>query len=417
LSRKRRFLGAIPACPQQTQKHLGRTANVQTQKIAKEIAATCLAAGLSVLLATAAAAHGSSGPKEPKISPFTIKKQGYFYAGGGYTADQHHWVGQMYVEYQIPEKQTSKYPIIMIHGGGLTGTNYIGTPDNRWGWRDYFVSRGWPVYVVDQPARGRSAWTTEEDYGPIRAPASAAGTESSYGRESNWPGTGLRGDFAFDQFMASLDSGMANNRAPQEAFTNGALVDLLDKIGPAVVLVHSQSGVNGWHSVDQRPNLVKALIAVEPYGPPFQGIPYGITSTPLKFSPPVTDPAQFQIVQQTTPNFPGAILCQLQKPPAAFKLPSMANSKAKILIVSSAEGARRNSDHCSKLFLEQAGVNDIEHVKLADVGILGHGHMMMVEKNNLMIAELMEKWLRKRLSLSNGNHDHDDDDDDHHHGH
>jgi pimeloyl-ACP methyl ester carboxylesterase len=177
-------------------------------------------------------------------------------------------------------------------------------------------------------------------------------------------------------------------------------MELIGKIGPAVVLVHSQSGVNGWASVDQRPNLVKALVSVEPFGPPFGSIPYGITCTPLQFSPTVTDPSDFEVEQPTVPSFPGAILCRLQKEPAKYELPSMASSKAKILILSSAEGGRRNSDHCSMLFLEQAGVNDIEHVRLGDVGILGHGHMMMVEENNLQIAELIEEWLSKKLASS-----------------
>ena len=65
--------------------------------------------------------------------------------------------GQMYVEYFIPQKHTSPYPIVMIHGGSQTGTNFTGTPDGREGWAQYFLRRGHAVYVVDQVARGRSA--------------------------------------------------------------------------------------------------------------------------------------------------------------------------------------------------------------------------------------------------------------------
>jgi hypothetical protein len=42
-------------------------------------------------------------------------------------------------------------------------------------------------------------------------------------------------------------------------------------------------------------------------------------------------------------------------------------------------------------------VKNIEHTKLERVGIHGNGHMMMLEKNNLVIAEYMEGWLRKKL--------------------
>ena len=34
-------------------------------------------------------------------------------------------------------------------------------------------------------------------------------------------------------------------------------------------------------------------------------------------------------------------------------------------------------------------------IKLAEAGIHGNGHMMMLEKNNLEIARLMADWLEK----------------------
>ena len=66
--------------------------------------------------------------------------------------------GQLYAEFQIPSKQTHPWPIIMVHGGGQTGTNFTGTPDGREGWAQYFLRQGYAVYVVDQVGRGRSAY-------------------------------------------------------------------------------------------------------------------------------------------------------------------------------------------------------------------------------------------------------------------
>lgn len=54
-------------------------------------------------------------------------------------------------------------------------------------------------------------------------------------------------------------------------------------------------------------------------------------------------------------------------------------------------------DHCTVKFLEQVGTHP-GWIKLADAGIHGNGHMMMLEKNNLDIAALMFKWLDKALS-------------------
>ena len=72
----------------------------------------------------------------------------------------------MFVEYQIPAKVTAPYPIVMIHGQFQNGSNFLGTPDDREGWAEYFVRRGFAVYVVDQAARGRSAYNAAAD-GPL----------------------------------------------------------------------------------------------------------------------------------------------------------------------------------------------------------------------------------------------------------
>src|SRR5687767_1950717 len=92
--------------------------------------------------------------------PLQIADQGCFFAGGEYveTKNGRTMRGQMYVQYQIPARQRHPYPLVMIHGGGQTGVNFVSTPDGRRGWADYFVANGYAVYVVDQPGRGRSGY-------------------------------------------------------------------------------------------------------------------------------------------------------------------------------------------------------------------------------------------------------------------
>src|SRR5688572_21857030 len=101
----------------------------------------------------------------------TIAAQGCFYVGGEYrqTSDGQIRAGQMYVQYQIPADRTQTHPVVMWHGGGQTGTNFMGTPDGRKGWSDYFLERGYAVYIVDQPGRARSGYFTEV-YGKTRRP-------------------------------------------------------------------------------------------------------------------------------------------------------------------------------------------------------------------------------------------------------
>ena len=49
-------------------------------------------------------------------------------------------------------------------------------------------------------------------------------------------------------------------------------------------------------------------------------------------------------------------------------------------------------DHCTAEFLKQAGVQ-AEHLKLADLGLHGNGHLHFMEKNNLEIIAGLEPWL------------------------
>ena len=132
------------------------------------INATMLRAGLraAVVVAVAgllAAPAAQAQQKQQQRGPLVLKSASYFYVGGKIDAKAKGSpiVGHMYVEYMIPQQLRSPYPIVMVHGGNQTGTNFTGTPDGREGWAQYFVRRGYAVYIVDQVARGRSAHWNE----------------------------------------------------------------------------------------------------------------------------------------------------------------------------------------------------------------------------------------------------------------
>ena len=85
---------------------------------------------------------------------------------------------------------------------------------------------------------------------------------------TQWPGKGVPGNPAFDQFFASQVEGIADVSVV-ERLNRDAGVALLDRIGPAILLTHSQSGPFGWAIADARPRLVRAILPIEPNGPPF----------------------------------------------------------------------------------------------------------------------------------------------------
>src|SRR3546814_20469190 len=78
---------------------------------------------------------------------------------------------------------------------------------------------------------------------------------------------------------------------------------LLDRTGPAIVVTHSAGGPSGWLAADARPEAVRAIVAIEPMGPPFfefapgSRLDWGLTASPLTWEPAVTDPAQLEAAE------------------------------------------------------------------------------------------------------------------------
>ena len=68
---------------------------------------------------------------------------------------------------------------------------------------------------------------------------------------------------ALDQYLAQLVPNTETTLEGGGTNTVDALAALLDKIGPAVVMVHSQSGVYGLDVVRRRPDKVRALVSIE----------------------------------------------------------------------------------------------------------------------------------------------------------
>ncbi|KAF7556574.1 hypothetical protein G7Z17_g1329 [Cylindrodendrum hubeiense] len=339
----------------------------------------------------------------------------FFYAGGAYVDDGasgHIFRDQMYVEKLVPARgATKKTPIVFIHGQGQTGTNFLNKPDGSRGWASQFIEQGYEVYIVDQTLRGRSAW----------APAYGATKPSTYSAEiiqqrftavkdyllwtqaskhTQWPGTGVMGDDYFDAFYSS-NIQFINNATYQQTTVQDAGAALLDKIGKPVVLVgHSQGGIMPILIADARPKLTKALILLEPTGPPFReavfstkaGRAYGLTDIPLTYSPAVTDPATDLVQASYAAKGDDYVECMLQaESPAPRKLVNLA--KKPILLVTSEASYHAPYDYCTVRFLKQAGCSKTQHLELGEAGIHGNGHMFFMEQNSDKIQKVLQKWI------------------------
>jgi len=353
--------------------------------------------------------------------PLAIAKQGYFFVGGKYSpvGDKQVMNGQIYVEYQIPKKRTQAYPLVIVPGAAQTATNFNGTPDGREGWTQHFLRRGYAVYIVEQPGRGRSSYQPDTDgtqaYPQVLSVQQRFTAPEKFNLwpqarlHTQWPGTGMAGDPNFDQFFASQVPFVQKPEVIQ-ALNRDALAALIDKLGPVILMTHSQSGAYGWEAVDQRPGMVKALIQAEPSAPPvhdveFLGAPewfrdgartrtWGLTAIPITYAPPAKDASELTFERQEQADGPDLARCWLQKEPAR-QLPNL--QKLPIAILTGEASFHGPYEHCIVKFLEQAGVHPT-WLNLGAMGIHGNGHMMMLEKNSDQIADVIEKWVRKALA-------------------
>lgn len=365
--------------------------------------------------------HENENQNQAAGGPLRIARQGWFYAGGAYDSSLpgKAMTGQMYVEFQIPEQLTCQYPIVFVHGGQQNGTNWTGTPDGREGWVQYFLRRGYATYVVDQVARGRSAHNNPRD-GEL-APLNREFADRRFiapERHMDWPqathhdqwvGSGREGDPVYDQFIASQEPSLASY-ARQQELNSAALIALFDKIGPAILVVHSQSGAFGWVVADRRPHLVKALVALEPNGPPVRDLENlgspdwfadtgrwkvsGLGDVQLTWDPLLPPGEELTFEKEATAAGPERACCWRQSEPAR-QLVEVA--KVKIVMITAQASYHAPYDHCTTQFLRQAGV-ELDHIYLSDRGITGTGHMLMIEKNSDQVAAVVKDWLEENVT-------------------
>ena len=359
----------------------------------------------------------------PTFSTANIARQGHFYVGGKWVGKPGEEVmrGAMYVETWVPKKIRYKYPILFIQaGGGETNVALLQTPDGRPGWAYDFVNRGYTVYMMDLPARGRSGYVPgadgdllpprsgplmEEVWSGARPPSTPQSSWPQATKHTQWPGDGPNkgkmGDPVFDYF-AKTDTQSPTGKDMEELSAKD-IVELVDLIHePVILLLHSGVAPAGWLVADARPKLVKGIIAAEPIAPPIEnaergatgpGRLWGLTNMPMTYDPPVKDASELHPVRQDKADGPDLIPCWVQKEPA-HKLVNLEGIP--VLNVSGEASYHRPYAHCIAKWLNQAGVKT-KYVNLEDVGIRGNGHQFMSEKNSAEISKFFMDWLEKNV--------------------
>src|SRR5215472_13849140 len=136
-------------------------------------------------------------------------------------------VEQMYVSYTKLAQPKARYPLLLWHGGGLTGVTWETKPDGKPGWQLFFLRAGHDVYVSDAVERGRASWAR------------------------------------YPEIFTSVPRWATTDAQIQAAYNQ-----LVQKVCPCVIITHSQGGNFGFNAALAAPDKVKALISIEPTGTP-----------------------------------------------------------------------------------------------------------------------------------------------------
>ena len=311
-------------------------------------------------------------------------------------------MGQQYVQYMIPAEKRYPYPVIMVHGGGGQGTHMMGI-GGRPGWVHYFVQAGYSVYWLDRPSYGRSPYHPDA-LGPSHLPnvppyEGLVQTPVVF-NTAQWPGPGGMNDPLIDQFMACESGNVMDEAFHSDLVWHGG-VELVDRIGPCILLTHAFGGFFGWGVADRRPNLVKGIFCMEINGNPFAAqLRWGLTASPMTYDPPVTDPSQFQLVDHTLPpDSPRPIVAsyKLQAEPAR----KWKNLRGIPIGWLTSEFGGGGSPIPNVEFLKQVGCS-AEMVRLRDYGIVGNGNLMLLEKNNHEVFGVVRDWLDRKVARPKG---------------
>jgi hypothetical protein len=281
-----------------------------------------------------------------------------------------------YVFYQVPAN-ARRLPLVFWHGHGQSAKTWETTPDGREGFQTIFLHRRHSVYLLDQPRRGRAARSAQ----PVTIPA-LPDEQTWFGifRLGVWPNLYPGVQFskdpgALDQFFRQ----MVPNTGPYDADVNtNAVAALFQKIGPGVLVTHSQSGALGWRTAIKSQN-IKAIAAYEPGGDyvfpegeaptlTFGGRPFTPPTVPMSDFMPLT---KIPIVIYYGDNIP--------------EEPSTNPGQEQWRVFRAT--ARLWRDAVNK----HGG--DVTLVELQKLGIRGNTHFVMSDLNNLQIADLLSKFL------------------------
>lgn len=338
--------------------------------------------------------EGETSINDNQSSSIVIKDQGMFSAGGititseGTFNPENQWeesgagqtshVDHANVLYQIPENDT-ELPMIFLHGYGQSRMGWMTTPDGREGWSDMFLKKGHSVFLVDQPGRGEAGQTSVSGEISTKTLDQRWYTQFRIGRWENGESVTNEGsqfpndDASVDQFFRQMtpDTSMASDMGADfdTEKVGRALAETVEEVYEktgknAIVVTHSQGGGPGWTAA-QYTDHIAAIVAIEPG------------------RAPAIDSEEYKAI--TDKNIPVTF----------YFGDYIDNGDPSIQATGMWQGMRQTAYDFVSAYSDEGGNATV--VDLPKEGIEGNDHFMFQDKNNDVIAEHIEDWIKDNV--------------------
>ncbi|HXD40605.1 MAG TPA: alpha/beta fold hydrolase [Ramlibacter sp.] len=332
----------------------------------------------AAIFCTACATTAGSGKPEP----LAIQEQGSFAVGGRVITDPDGKTfhgDHAFVSYQLPVN-ARKLPLVLWHGAGQSSKTWGTTPDGREGYQNIFLRRRFSVYVIDQPRRGNAGRSTQ----PMTiTPARDEQASFNIFRLGIWPDyfAGVqfpRDSGALDQYFRQ----MTPNTGPFDLdVTSDAVAGLFRKIGPGILVTHSQGGGPGWLAAVKSAD-VRAIVAYEP-GSNFI-FPQGEVPAPMPSAGDTLQAVGVPLSQfMALTRIPITVIYGDNIPERPMGNPGQDQWRTRLAMAKLwAQAVNRRGGNVTVVHLPQ-------------LGIRGNTHFAFSDLNNLEIADLLSKFLEK----------------------
>jgi hypothetical protein len=300
-------------------------------------------------------------------------------------------VNQMYVQYQKPLIRRGNFPLVIVHGCCLSSKSWQTTPDGRMGWDEYFVRRGFDTYLADQVSRARSGFNALQyqkvlvgDAPPTSNPPILIATDAFAWGVFRWGDFNTLTPFPDEQFpmntvgvgpgstltfynqvipdlnstLPNVTPGCADGTCtpadPDVVFsTPASMAKLANDLKGAILMGHSQSS-----SFPTRAALQKGSTGV-------RGI--------------------IQLETGCLGNLTSADIGTLKNIPI-------------LILVADHFTTPQPSPVCvTEMQQINAAGGDMTFISLPAIGIHGNSHMMMLDHNNLQVADVIIDWIDQHV--------------------